>query len=223
MRPGTIKLCSLREPEQAQFVIDAGADLFGLIFAPARRQVTVERAAEIIQTLHEDSYGRGPGAVGVFVDEDVVELNNISEKLDLSFAQLHGDESPAYVAEVRTPTIKAIRPKPGETFDAIARRIDSYQRWSRPPVAYLIEGFHPQHAGGQAVLADWHMARLLAMRFPIILAGGLTPENVVDAIEAVEPLGVDVSSGVEANGVKDRAKMIDFVARAKRAFMKVDG
>jgi phosphoribosylanthranilate isomerase len=222
MNRGTIKLCSLREPRQAQFVVEAGADLFGLIFAPARRQVTLERAAEIVQKLREDSCNKAPGAVGVFVDEDVVELNNIAEIIDLTFVQLHGDESPEYVAHVRAPAIKAIRPMPGDTFNEIARRIEAFQRVSRPPVAYLIEGFHPQQAGGHGGVADWETARLLAARFPIILAGGLAPENIADAIEAVEPLGVDVSSGVETNGLKDREKMIEFVARAQLAFMKVE-
>jgi phosphoribosylanthranilate isomerase len=223
MNPGTIKLCSLREPEHAEFVIEAGADLFGLIFAPARRQVTVERGAEIVRRVIEKSHGKAPQAVGVFVDEDIVELNNIAEHVGLAFVQLHGDEPPDYLASVHTPAIKAIRPKPGETFEEIARRIDAYLNGARPPIAYLIEGFHPRQAGGHGALADREMARLLAQRFPIVLAGGLTPENVVDAIEAVEPLGVDVSSGVETNGVKDREKMIDFVARAQLAFMKVDG
>ena len=102
-------------------------------------------------------------------------------------------------------------------------RIDSFQRIPNAPAAFLIDGFQPGHAGGQGVLADWEAARELAQRFPIILAGGLTPANVAEAIETVRPVGVDVSSGVETSGVKDRRKMIDFVANARSAFLRVNG
>jgi len=220
MARGTVKICSLREIEHAEWVAASEADHFGLIFAPARRQVTIQRAAEIIAAVASASVGRGPAPVGVFVDQNIVVLNNIVDALGLAIVQLHGEESAEYVEHVQTPVLKAIRPKPDETFDAIARRMDSYRVGRQTSTTFLVEGFHPDHAGGQGVRADWEMARRLAERFPMVLAGGLTPESVGLAIEAVAPLGVDVSSGVESAGLKDHAKIVEFVTNARAAYTK---
>lgn len=219
---GMIKLCSLQTVEHAAWAVEAGASHFGMIFAPARRQITLDRAREIDRAIKEApseySCFSGPFSVGVFVNHDVAEVAKIVDDLNLVLVQLHGDEPPSYLNDVGTYVVKAIRPKPDESFDQVAERIDAYARLSYPPVAYLLDGYHPDHAGGEGIRADWTLAGKLAERFPIILAGGLSPENVADAIDAVRPYGVDVSSGVETNGVKDRQKMIDFVANATAAF-----
>lgn len=217
-----IKICSLREPAHASWVIDARASHYGLIFAPSRRRVSAQQAMAIAQEARRRSSNDEPAAIGVFVDANVVAINDIVEALSLPLVQLHGSESPGYVSAVSVPAVKAIRPVPGETFDLVASRIDAYERGSRPPVAYLIEGFHPRHTGGQGVRADWEMARRLAERFRIILAGGLSPDNVAEAVGAVRPHGVDVSSGVETDGLKDQTKILAFVANARAAFEKVD-
>ena len=219
MRAASIKFCSLREVNHAGWAIGAGADLFGLIFAAGRRRVTVERAREIVDAATQVI--GGPKAVGVFVDQDIIEINTIAQSLGLAYVQLHGDETPADVSRVDRPAIKAIRPSPGETLDQIAARIDAFERASRPPIAFLIDGFHPRHPGGHGVLADWRVARHLAERFPVILAGGLTPENLEEAILTVQPYGVDVSSGVETNGAKDRVRMSAFASNGRAAFEKV--
>lgn len=216
--PGSVKICSLREPDHARWVVEAGADFFGLIFAPSKRQVMPETAASIVIQARSEAGDSAPRAVGVFVNADVVAINKVVERVGLDLVQLHGEVTPDDVGEIAAPVIRAVRVEPGATFDAVAAQFDLQERTAVAPVAYLIDGFHPQHAGGHGVLADWEMARQLAERFPIILAGGLTRENVAEAIAQVRPLGVDVSSGVETDGIKNRAKVIDFVSNARRAF-----
>lgn len=218
IRAGSVKICSLRQPEQASWVVEAGAEMFGLIFAPTRRQVTAETAKAIVEEALRANASVQPRAVGIFVGSDVVAINTMIESVGLDAVQLHGEQSPAEIEPIVAPVIKAIRVEPGAEFADLAARIDAFERSAKPPIAYLIDGFHPQHAGGQGILADWELARKLAERFPVVLAGGLTPENVGEAIEAVRPLGVDVSSGVETDGVKDRRKVLAFVANARAAF-----
>jgi phosphoribosylanthranilate isomerase len=218
IQPGSVKICSLRQPEQARWVVEAGAEMFGLIFAPTRRQVTPDVAKAIVEKACRANASVQPRAVGVFVKSDVVAINTTIESVGLDAVQLHGEQSLAEIESFCAPVIKAIRVEPGADFENAASRIDAFDRSRKPPIAYLIDGFHPRHAGGQGILADWELARKLAERFPIVLAGGLTPENVGEAIAAVRPLGVDVSSGVETDGVKDRRKVLDFVANARTAF-----
>jgi phosphoribosylanthranilate isomerase len=216
----TVKICSLREVEHARWVVDSGADFFGLIFAPARRQVTAQRAADIIAAVEAASTDQAPVPVGVFVDENVVVLNNLVESLGLCVVQLHGDESPGYANQISTPILKAIKPRFDDSFDLLAKKLDGFLTARRGATSFLVEGFHPDHAGGGGAVADWETARKLAERFPVVLAGGLTPENVEAAIEAVRPQGVDVSSGVETDGVKDQVKIAEFVKRARAAYVK---
>jgi phosphoribosylanthranilate isomerase len=220
MTPGFIKLCSLRQPDHATWAVEAGSDAFGLIFTPARRQVSPSAGAQIAAVARAGT-ARKPQAVGVFVNSDADEINGVAAQVGLDVAQLQGDESPDVLARVSIATIKAIRIEPEATFEQIASSIERYERGKRPPIAYHIESHHVGQAGGNGVLADWDMATQLARHFPIVLAGGLTPDNVGQAIEQVRPVGVDVSSGVESNGVKDRQKMIDFVTNARAAFERV--
>lgn len=216
---GLVKICSLREPGDAALVIAAGADAFGLIFAEARRQVMPERAAEIVREARRLATEARPTAVGVFVDASAARITAVAEQVGLDLAQLHGDEPPELLAAIPVPAVKAIRPKPGETVSDVERAMARYLAAERPPVAFLVDGYHPGQHGGVGARADWGLAAELAARWPVILAGGLNPANVGEAIEAVQPIGVDVSSGVETDGAKDGAKIAAFVAKARRAFV----
>ena len=216
--PGSVKICSLREVEHARFVLDAGADLFGLIFAPAPRQVTVERARAIVQAVRAGATGDSPLAVGVFVDASADEINSVIHSVGLDLVQLHGSERPELIAELSVPAIKVFRPEPGTPVASVQRDLERFAAAARPPVAFLIEGFHPSQAGGAGVQADWTLAAELAKNWPVVLAGGLSPENVLEAIEVARPIAVDVGSGVETNGVKDPAKIAAFVRNARTAF-----
>jgi phosphoribosylanthranilate isomerase len=222
IRPGSVKICSLREIEHARYVLDAGADLFGLIFAPARRQVTTERAREIVDAVRRDARGAPPLAVGVFVDASLAEIEAVVQAMEIDLVQLHGSEPPELVGMLPVSVVKAIRPLPGASVDDVHREIERYARAAGAPLAYLLDGFHASRAGGEGVRADWSLAAELAKSWPIMLAGGLDPASVAAAIRAVGPLGVDVSSGVETDGVKDQAKIGEFVRNARAAFSRGD-
>ena len=214
---GAIKVCGLREPADAAAAAAAGADLIGFIFAPARRRVTPDQAASAIMAAR-GATTRPVLAVGVFVDADPEEINRTAADADLDLVQLHGDEDPALLAALSRPAVKAIRPRPGESSAVVAGRMEGYLGADRPPVAFLVDGWDERAPGGTGVRADWTLAADLAARYPVLLAGGLTPENVPEAILEVTPLGVDVSSGVETDGAKDHAKIAAYVAAARRAF-----
>ncbi len=219
--PGSVKICSLREVEHARFVLDAGADLFGLIFVSgARRQIAPERAREIIRAVREGDTGKKPLAVGVFVDATASEINQIIQFAGLDIVQLNGNEPASLLAELDAPVIRAVRPAPGMSVVEVDSIVAGYARSTRPPVAFLVDGFHEVHHGGQGIRADWSLATELASRWPLMLAGGLSPETVAGAISTVHPLGVDVSTGVETDGVKDLDKISAFVINAKLGFAK---
>lgn len=218
IRPGNVKLCSLREPVHAHWAAASGADLFGLIFVPGvRRRVSHEIAREIVATARSQ-HGSQLRAVGVFVDASPDEINQTATSVGLNLAQLHGQEPAELIAEVRIPVVKALRPHPGQALDEVLALADRYLSAPVPPVALLVDGYHASHHGGEGLRADWVLAAELASRYPLILAGGLDADNVADAIQAVRPLAVDVSSGVESDGIKDPAKMAAFVRNAKTAF-----
>jgi phosphoribosylanthranilate isomerase len=213
-----VKICGLREPEHAAAAARAGADLLGFIFAPARRQVTAEAAGRAIAVARASVPGDGPLAVGVFVDADAAEINRAARIAGLDLVQLHGDESPDLLGALDCPVIKVVRPQPGTTRDEVDAYFRRYQSVANAPVMYMVEGYSPTAAGGAGVRADWTLARDVAESWPVSLSGGLNPEIIGDAIQTAQPTAVDVSSGVERDGVKDPELIAAFVARAQRAF-----
>ncbi|MDI3339863.1 MAG: phosphoribosylanthranilate isomerase [Sphaerobacter sp.] len=220
MNQGLVKICSLGRPADARAAVAAGADLVGLIFAPARRQVTPEAAAAILAALRSGP-GPAPRAVGVFVDEDPARINTLAARLALDLVQLSGDEPPATLAALDRPALKTLRLPPGTDRDAARRLAERYLAAPVPPVALIVEGWVRGAAGGTGHLADWDLAAALAREYPVILAGGLRPDNVAAAIRTVRPRGVDVSSGVEVPGAvgrKDPDRIRAFVAAARAAF-----
>ena len=209
-----IKICSLRQPQQAEFAVAAGADAVGLIFADARRQVTVERAREIVAELRRLEQD-GPVLVfGVFLNQPLIEVNHVADRVELDVVQLHGHESLELISGVERPVVKVVRPGSGGS----GPDLPALQALPRPPVAYMMDGASATGAGGTGERADWVTATEVATRARLVLAGGLTPQNVGVAVQQVRPLGVDVGSGVETDGVKDRDKVLAFVAAARAAF-----
>jgi len=215
--PGTVKIDGLREPAHAVAAVEAGADLVGFIFAPARRRISVDQARRCIEAARAAAE-RPIGAVGVFVDADGQTINRMVDAAGLDLVQLHGGEPPALLARLTRPVVKAFRPPAGTLPAMLAAEVDRFLRIPNAPVAVLIDGYAPGAAGGTGIRADWSLAAEIGRHCPLVLAGGLTPENVAAAIAAVRPLAVDVSSGVETDGEKDGAKIAAFVAAAKRAF-----
>lgn len=215
---GLVKICGLREPVHARAAAAAGANLLGFVFAPARRRITAETARACIAAARDAAPERRIAAVGVFVDASAAEMNATAQTAGLDLLQLHGDEAPALLARLHRPVVKAIRPPHGTPVHDALDLIRPYQGVANAPVAYLLDGHSPGAAGGTGVRADWHLAAELAGHFPLVLAGGLDPTNVADAIAIAAPIAVDVSSGVETDGIKDATKIAAFVDAARQAF-----
>ena len=194
-----VKVCGLRTADDAEAVNEAGPDMAGFVFyRPSRRCIDLERAIELRGILDPSI-----ATVGVFVDEDPHVIAGLVENGVISVVQLHGSEDGMYIhglrAMVHTPIVK--------TF--IARRPEDIEEANLSPADLVM-----LDAGkGSGKGFDWNLAH--GMRRPFILSGGLTPENVGTAIASVSPTGVDVSSGVESGGAKDRAKMLSFVESAR--------
>ena len=192
-----LKVCGVTSLEDARAAIDCGAEYLGFNFYPkSPRYIAPESARAIIERLPSEVIG-----VGVFVNEslpeDVIEILRVS---GARMAQLHGDESPTYCASVGAErVIKALRI--GDDFDA--RRVLDY-----PASAILLDAFDAKLYGGTGRTANWSIAREAAKLTKVFLAGGLSPENIAEAIRAVEPFAVDVNSGIEsAPGRKDPSKL----------------
>lgn len=215
---GLVKICGIREPEHAVAAAEAGADLIGFIFAPARRQVTAERAAACIAAAQGVRRPLPVTAVGVFVDAPSDEIAAVVERAGLDVVQLHGGESPEIAGVLPVPVLRVLRPPAGTPATEVERSISAWQRAERRPLAYMLEGYSATAAGGVGARADRGLAFGLARRWPLFLAGGLDPDNVGEAIAEVGPAGVDVSSGVERDGMKNADRIIAFVRAARAAF-----
>jgi phosphoribosylanthranilate isomerase len=200
-----VKICGVTSIADAGMAVNAGADMIGLIFyPPSPRYVTPEQAGAIVASLPADL-----PAVGVFVNESFETLTQVVRQSGVSRVQLHGDESPDLCRRLPWHCIKALR---------FTDQVQPEMMADYPVDAFLIEGFHGALYGGGGVKADWQRVASLHGYGRIILAGGLTPDNVQEAIDTVRPYAVDVCSGVEAMpGKKDAAKVRDFVKRAKSA------
>ena len=160
-------------------------------------------------------------AVGVFVDASPSEMARVALETGVDALQLHGAEPPESLRRLPVPALKAFRPRPGTKAAQVTAEIDSYHSSPQPPVGILVDGYSEEFAGGTGARADWRLAAEIAASFPIILAGGLDPDNVSAAIRQVHPLGVDVSSGVEIDGVKDASRIEQFIRAARQAFQQL--
>ena len=200
-----IKICGIKTLKDALAAIDSGADYLGFNFYPKSvRFIEKSACAEITSILKREH--PQIKLVGVFVNSSVEEIKDILQTCQLDLAQLHGDETPEIFAQLAPHAFRAFR--------GIPESNAGYERSEVPAV--LIDAAVKGVYGGSGVTADWTAAAKLAKKYPLLLAGGLTPENVADAVRQVQPWGVDVASGVEsAPGEKDAGKMIQFVKEVK--------
>jgi len=196
-----IKICGIKTLPDALSAIDAGADYLGFNFYPGSvRFIKKEICAGITSVLKKEY--PAIRLVGVFVNSSVDEVQDTLEICSLDLAQLHGDETPGIFA--------ALAPRAFKAFRGIPPDVTGYDRHDAP--ALLIDAAVKGAYGGSGVTADWSAAVALAKKHPILLAGGLAPENVTDAVRQVRPWGVDVASGVESGpGEKDAGRMKAFV------------
>jgi phosphoribosylanthranilate isomerase len=202
-----IKICGIKTVDDALAAMDAGADLLGFNFYPkSPRYIDVDTCRNIMSVMRK--YGHIT-FVGLFVNASVAEIRATIETCGLSLAQLHGDETSEMIQSLYGKAFKAFRGVPD------AEHINGFARLDVP--ALLVDAAVKGAYGGTGVTADWNKAAELAKQYPLLLAGGLTPENVAEAVRQVQPWGVDVASGVEAAaGRKDAGKMKAFVKAVRK-------
>jgi phosphoribosylanthranilate isomerase len=201
-----VKICGLTTLHDALAAAKAGADFLGFIFyPPSPRHIAPEQVRQIVKAVR--ARYTAVRFVGVFVDEKLGEVQRIMGRCDLDYAQLHGSEPPEYVAALMPQAIKAFRVRDRSSLPGMGL----YQ-----PAAFLLDAYCPNRPGGTGEVFDWELAVAAKAYGRIILAGGLTLENVAEAVRHVQPYAVDVSSGVEARpGEKDVTKIQRFISAAK--------
>jgi phosphoribosylanthranilate isomerase len=200
-----LKVCGITRLTDALHAVNEGATALGFVFWPrSPRYVAPGRAADIIAQLPVSVM-----TVGVFVNEPVDAIQTVAAQAGLRAVQLHGDEPPAYEDALAWPIFRAV---------TLENAADACTSWT-PAATLLLDAADPERRGGTGVTVDWIGAGELARQRRVVLAGGLTPANVGEAIGIVQPYGVDVSSGVEESpGVKDFTKVAKFLAGAREAF-----
>ena len=201
-----IKICGITNREDALKAAELGADALGFIFYTAsRRYIDPEEASKIIKKLPPFIT-----TVGVFVNPSLDEINSVKQKTGIDVVQLHGDESPEFCMMIPHKLIKAIR---------IKAKIDRDEVELYPVQAILFDTHSEGNYGGTGKSFNWDILRNLDVSKNIILSGGLTPENVSQALEVVKPYGVDVSTGVEDSpGKKNHMKLREFIEAVKNGY-----
>jgi len=211
-----IKICGIKEEEHALEIAAAGVDLIGFVFAPSPRQVTTARAKKIISALKNAE--ASIETVGVFVNRPFSTVKRTAESCNLDWVQLNGDEPWEYCRELGMPIIKVIRVSRHYQPEQILADLDYGTRvLGKQKHIFLLDANARDKYGGTGKKFDWNLAKLPARKFPVIVAGGLTPRNVADAIKTISPWGVDVSTGVETKGVKDLSKIKKFIEAVRES------
>lgn len=196
-----IKICGITNKEEAIWAVNLKVDALGFIFADSPRRVNPEIVQGIIDLLPPFI-----SSVGVFVDEDREKVEEITESCGLTTLQFHGEESPSYCEGFKQKVVKSFRVKDKSVLKKAIQYQDKVD-------AYLLDTYSPFKYGGTGKTFDWRIAKeIKKFGLPIILSGGLNPENIREAMNEVEPYGIDVSSGVEERpGKKSLEKLINFV------------
>jgi phosphoribosylanthranilate isomerase len=242
-----VKICGVRDPATALEAVKAGADMVGLMFAESKRRVTPQECHDVCEAIRgierrpdgpalfegpEPGEVRGsswfnawaeaidtaawrwrPLIVGVFADMDAGEVNDIASAAGLDVVQLSGAESADFIRRIERPVIRAIHVREQMTDEEIYDEAAEL----RTAAALMLDTASAAARGGTGEAFDWDIAAAAAQRLPFLLAGGLTPANVAEAVARVQPWGVDVSSGVETDGKKDIEKIRAFIRAAKGA------
>jgi len=211
-----VKICGLTNHADAQVAWEAGADLLGFIFyAKSPRYVAPTTVAAIVRELRAADRAQPVACVGVFVNHPLAEVAAIVAQVGLDFVQLHGNEDLVQLQALHGRAYKALRPADAPSAHNEAAHFAPHGAPTGP--RWMLDAYDPHAYGGTGKRADWELASHLAAQYPgLLLAGGLSPDNVAAAVHAVNPWGVDVASGVEASpGQKDHAKVRAFVAAVR--------
>ncbi|MDU7716563.1 MAG: bifunctional indole-3-glycerol phosphate synthase/phosphoribosylanthranilate isomerase, partial [Veillonella sp.] len=207
-----VKMCGISKVETIPAIVDAKPDYMGLVFAPSKRQVTVEQAKILIEELHKQCINhydiKVVKTVGVFVNETLDNLVRIADTANLDAVQLHGDEDEAFIQSLKERTNV-------EVWKAIQiRTAADTEKWIDSSAEMLLfDAYHKDERGGTGEVFDW--SSLDAFERPFMLAGGIDSTNVARAIRTVRPYGIDISSGIETNGMKDDKKITAFTKIVK--------
>lgn len=197
-----VKICGLKEIEHVQAAVNAGADWIGFVFAPSKRQVTIEQAKELAAAIPASIK-----KVGVFVNAEPAFIKEAARSVGLDYIQYHGDETNEDIQAIGLPAVKAISIRSAEDLKQAATFTVDY---------FLFDAPGTEYRGGSGHTFDWSVLQLW-QGTPFLLAGGLNADNIQTAIETVQPFGVDVSSSVEIDGRKDSTLIEQFIANAKGA------
>jgi phosphoribosylanthranilate isomerase len=205
-----IKICGIRNTEHARALAEKQVDYLGLVFAESPRRVTVKQAKHIVSELKNSEHR--PEVVGVFVNTPALSIRKIAEACSLDWIQLSGDEPWGFCRELDMPVIKVVRVSRNYTPQQVCADLDyGTKLLGKQKHIFLLDSNARDKYGGTGRVFDWKLAKPIAERFPVIVAGGLSPDNVKEAIGIINPWGVDVSSGVETKGVKDLTKITKFI------------
>ncbi|MDO8491125.1 MAG: phosphoribosylanthranilate isomerase [Dehalococcoidia bacterium] len=207
-----VKICGITRIEHALAAAEAGADFLGLVMAPSPRRIAPEESLEIAAAVRAARPQRCPALVGVFVNTPSEEVNRIALECALDYVQLSGDETWEYCAAMARPVIKATHVGQRQTTGDLEAEL---RRGKKANVVCMLDTRLPAKYGGGGQSFNWRIAQGLSSRFDFFLAGGLSPDNVAEAISLVKPWAVDVSSGVETAGIKDVVKIRAFIEAAK--------
>jgi len=198
-----VKICGLMKEENVKAAVDSGADAIGFVFAKSKREVSIERARQLAQHIP-----KGIMKIGVFVDAPIDFVLQVYEEVPLDFVQLHGHETNEDIKKIGIPTIKAC---------SIKNQEDIVRALSYETDFLLLDAPGIQFAGGSGQTFDWGLLDHPKLKErKVILAGGLNPSNVANALETAEPYMVDVSSGVEKNGQKNNHLITSFIDAVKK-------
>ena len=203
-----IKICGLSRPVDIDIVNEVLPDYIGFVFAKSRRQITDETAKGLKEKLNP-----GIQAVGVFVNDEIAHIINLCESGTIDIIQLHGEENENYIKKLKeavsNPIIKAVRVKSEENIRNAGKFTCDY---------LLLDAYKDDQYGGSGETFDWRMISQIDK--PYFLAGGINGENIIHAINSVKPYCIDISSGVETEGYKDRNKIIDIITKIRRTELK---
>jgi phosphoribosylanthranilate isomerase len=215
-----VKICGLSEEEHVIAAAEAGADYLGFVFAPSRRRVLPAVAARLCDVVSH--MPRRPMLVGVFVDEPRDVVNAIARDCGLDAVQLSGDETATYAKNIDYPVIRTVGVARESSSSGVLAFAASYRERAGREIRFLLDAASGMARGGTGATFDWEVARQVAARCPVMVAGGLTPANVADLVRRAVPWGVDVSSGVEQGGRKNPVLIQAFVAAVRAAEKEMD-
>lgn len=217
-----VKICGLQSVEVLKSMINLPVDYIGFVFAPSKRKVSGQQAASLISVLQDwnSQNGTVPQSVGVFMNPTMAELEDILTSARLDVLQLHGAESPEFCREARERFGLQVFKVLSVSIDGALRSGHALEDYEGVIDGLLLDTYDPQYGGGSGKTFPWDIAVpyktwARQRRIPFLVAGGLHIENVSELIDSVAPDGVDVSSGVETDGIKDITKIASFVERVK--------